>query len=133
MVAGLALRTWAVATLGRWFTLEIGVAPAQRVVDEGPYRVIRHPSYAGALLAFAGSALLLRAWVAAALGTLALGLAYRRRILQEERVLRAELPGYAAYMARTGALVPRVWRGRGRRTSAPGLGRDGARDGAGGA
>ena len=131
MVAGLALRTWAIVTLGRWFTLEVGVVPAQRVVEEGPYRVIRHPSYAGALLAFAGSALLLRAWIAAALGALALGLAYRRRIRQEERVLLAGLPGYAAYVARTGALWPRVWRLRGRQISAPALGRDAARGGAG--
>ncbi len=131
MVAGLALRTWAIVTLGRWFTLEVGVAPAQRVVEEGPYRVIRHPSYVGALLAFAGSALLLRAWVAAALGTLVLGLAYRRRIVQEERVLLTGLSGYADYVARTGALVPRVRRRGGPETAAPALGRDAAPGGGG--
>ena len=85
MVAGLALRTWAIATLGRWFTLEVGVEPAQRLVQAGPYRLVRHPSYAGALLAFAASAVLLHAWVTAAIGTLALYRAFRRRIDCEER------------------------------------------------
>jgi len=69
--------------------------------------------------------------VAAALGTLALGLAYRRRIVQEERVLLTWLSGYAGYVARTGALVPRVRRRRGPETVAPALGGDAASDGAG--
>ena len=61
MGAGLALRTWAIATLGEWFTLRVGVQPAQPLVQRGPYRVIRHPSYAGALLTLVASAILLRA------------------------------------------------------------------------
>ena len=108
MAAGLGLRTWAIATLGGWFTLQVDVKPAQRLVQEGPYRLMRHPSYAGALLAFAASAVLLHAWVAAILGSMALYWAFRRRIAHEERVLAAGLPGYAAYMTRTGALGPRL-------------------------
>ena len=110
MGAGLALRTWAIATLGSWFTLQIGAKPAQRLVEAGPYRLIRHPSYAGALFAFVASAILLRTWVAAALGAGALYVAFQRRIRHEERVLARALPGYRAYMARTGALVPRLKR-----------------------
>jgi len=108
MSAGLALRTWAIATLGGWFTLQVEVKPTQRVVQEGPYRLIRHPSYAGALLAFVASAVLLHAWVTAVLGSIALHWAFRRRIAYEERALMTGLPGYAAYMTRTGALVPRL-------------------------
>jgi protein-S-isoprenylcysteine O-methyltransferase len=52
MVAGLALRTWAVQTLGRFFTLQVHVEPSQQIVQTGPYRWIRHPSYAGAWLTF---------------------------------------------------------------------------------
>lgn len=108
MVGGLALRTWAIATLGGWFTLRVDLKPAQRLVQDGPYRWVRHPSYAGALVAFAASAVLLHAWVAATLGSIALYWAFRRRIAFEERVLTAGLPGYAEYMRRTGALWPRL-------------------------
>ena len=110
MAGGLALRTWAIATLGGWFTLRVGLTPAQRLVQDGPYGWIRHPGYAGALLAFAASAVLLHAWVAAALGTIALYWAFRRRIAYEECVLTEGLPGYAEYVTRTGALLPRVGR-----------------------
>ena len=121
MGAGLALRTWAVATLGGWFTLRVGVKSGQHLVQRGPYRLIRHPSYAGAFLALVASAVLLRAWVAAALGAVALYAAFRRRIYHEERVLAGGLPDYRAYMARTGALVPRVGRPAARRPGGPGV------------
>jgi protein-S-isoprenylcysteine O-methyltransferase len=111
MGAGLALRTWAIATLGGWFTLRVGVQPTQRVVERGPYRWIRLPSYVGAFLTVIGSAVALRAWVAAAIGAVALVAAFRRRVAQEERLLVATLPGYRAYMTRTGAFLPRLGQG----------------------
>ena len=52
MLAGLGLRTWAVVLLGRWFTWNVAVQPEQQLVERGPYKVIRHPSYTGALLMF---------------------------------------------------------------------------------
>jgi protein-S-isoprenylcysteine O-methyltransferase Ste14 len=112
MGAGLALRTWAVATLGGWFTLQVGVQPAQRLVRTGPYRLIRHPSYTGAFVALTASAVLLRAWVTVVLGAIALYAAFRRRIRHEERLLATVLPGYRRYMARTGGLVPARIRSR---------------------
>ena len=132
MGAGLGLRTWAVATLGGWFTLQVGVKPAQRLVRAGPYRLIRHPSYTGAFVALIASAVLLRAWVTVVLGAIALYVAFRRRIRHEERLLAAALPGYRRYMARTGALLPRCGLGpagrrqrtrRARREASPGSGR----------
>jgi len=108
MAAGLALRTWAIATLGRWFTLRVDLQPTQDLVEDGPYRWMRHPSYTGALLAFVASAVLLHAWVMAVVGPAALYLAFRRRIAYEERILAAGLPGYRGYMQRTGGLVPRL-------------------------
>jgi protein-S-isoprenylcysteine O-methyltransferase len=48
MTFGLALRTWAVMRLGRWFTWNVMAQPGQVLVTDGPYRVIRHPSYTGA-------------------------------------------------------------------------------------
>jgi protein-S-isoprenylcysteine O-methyltransferase len=104
MVAGLALRTWAVALLGPWFTWNVTVQAGQKLVSRGPYRLIRHPSYAGALLTF----VLLGSWVSAVLAACALTLAFLRRIRYEEALLVRTLPGYAAYRSRTGRLLPRT-------------------------
>jgi protein-S-isoprenylcysteine O-methyltransferase len=109
MVGGLTLRAWAVRTLGRSFTLELRVEPGQRVVEDGPYRWLRHPSYAGAWLAIVASCALLGSSVAAALGAIVLAAGFRRRIRHEERLLAERCPGYTAYAARTGALLPRLW------------------------
>ena len=105
--SGLALRGWAVRTLGRCFTLEIRVERGQRVIEDGPYRWLRHPSYAGAWLTVVGSCVLVGSWVSASLGAIVLGVAFFRRIRHEERLLVARCDGYAAYARRTGALVPR--------------------------
>jgi protein-S-isoprenylcysteine O-methyltransferase len=108
MVAGLALRTWSVLVLGRFFTWNVEVQPGQTLVRDGPYRMIRHPSYTGALVTFVASCVLLRSWVAAGLAAVALPLAFARRIRYEEQLLRATFPEYGAYAARTGALYPRI-------------------------
>jgi protein-S-isoprenylcysteine O-methyltransferase len=108
MIGGLALRTWAVALLGRWFTWNVTVQAGQELVTRGPYRLIRHPSYTGALITFVASCVLLRSWVVAPLAAIALTVAFVRRIRCEETLLVKALPGYDAYVARTGRLLPRV-------------------------
>jgi protein-S-isoprenylcysteine O-methyltransferase len=50
MLIGVALRSWAVRTLGRYFLPVVAVRADQQVVRDGPYRLIRHPTYSGALL-----------------------------------------------------------------------------------
>ena len=57
IVLGVALRAWSIATLGRFFQYHIEVQPGHRVVTEGPYRYVRHPSYSGLALILAGFAL----------------------------------------------------------------------------
>src|SRR3954468_6573257 len=70
-----------------------------RVISSGPYAWVRHPMYSGAVLYFAGVALLLGSWWGVAMAPLfAVLFAIRARI--EERALVAGLPGYAAYAAR---------------------------------
>ncbi len=110
MLGGLALRTWAVSALGRFFTWNVEVQAGQRLIQDGPYRLIRHPSYTGALVTFVASCVLLRSWIAAALAAVALPLAFWRRIGYEEMLLAATFPEYRAYAARTGALFPRLRR-----------------------
>jgi protein-S-isoprenylcysteine O-methyltransferase len=109
MGGGLALRAWAVRTLGRSFTLEIRVEPGQPVIRNGPYRWLRHPSYTGAWLSIVASCVLLESWVAGAVGAIALAAGFWRRIRHEERLLVTRCPDYPAYAAETGALVPRLW------------------------
>jgi protein-S-isoprenylcysteine O-methyltransferase len=108
MIGGLGLRTWAVVLLGPWFTWNVTVQAGQQVVSRGPYRLIRHPSYTGALIAFVASCGLLRSWVVAALAACALTLAFLRRIRYEELLLMRTLPGYEAYMSRTDKLLPGI-------------------------
>jgi len=81
----------------------------QTVISTGPYAIVRHPMYAGALPLFVGGPLVMNSWWGLAFLPLAvLGFAARIRI--EERTLRGEFEGYAAYAARVGyRLLPLVW------------------------
>ncbi len=108
MIGGLTLRTYAVILLGPWFTWNVTVQPGQKLISRGPYRLIRHPSYTGALIVFVVSCVLLRSWVVAVLATFALTLAFLRRIRYEEALLVKTLAGYDAYVSRTGRLLPRI-------------------------
>jgi protein-S-isoprenylcysteine O-methyltransferase Ste14 len=87
----------------------IEVSAGQRLVSTGPYRHVRHPMYAGALLLLAATPLALGSVVALPL-VLALAGVLVARILDEERLLSAELPGYTAYRrAVRYRLLPHVW------------------------
>lgn len=81
----------------------------QKVITTGPYGYVRHPMYAGAIVYFAGTALLLGSWwgLAAVLAFIML-LAIRTFI--EEKTLRTGLQGYDDYAARVRyKLIPMVW------------------------
>jgi protein-S-isoprenylcysteine O-methyltransferase Ste14 len=81
----------------------------QVVISGGPYRVVRHPAYAMALLGCPGNGLALGSWLAAAIGALAIPMLLWRCI-GEDRMLRTGLPGYADYAARVRwRLVPGIW------------------------
>lgn len=79
------------------------------VVSSGPYRFMRHPMYAGILLFVIGTSLLLGSGYGVLAG-LVFVLALARRAVLEERMLRAELQGYEAYMQQVRyRLIPHVW------------------------
>jgi protein-S-isoprenylcysteine O-methyltransferase Ste14 len=81
----------------------------QRVISTGPYRVVRHPMYAGALLLFIGTPLWLGSWWGVAVGA-AFSLLMAARAVLEERTLARELPGYEGYLGRVRyRLVPYLW------------------------
>lgn len=106
---GLALRVWSMRTLGASYSRTLRTDDARGGVDDGPYRLIRHPGYAGSLLTWTGFALSSRSLSTVAVVTGLLGRAYRRRISAEEMLLGRDLPGYADYSRRTKRLVPFIW------------------------
>jgi protein-S-isoprenylcysteine O-methyltransferase Ste14 len=80
-----------------------------RVVDQGPYAVVRHPGYAGMILAMPFSALALGSWLSLATALVLSAMTFRR-VLFEDAFLRANLEGYAAYAGRVRyRLIPGVW------------------------
>jgi protein-S-isoprenylcysteine O-methyltransferase Ste14 len=110
MSAGIAIRQWAVAVLGRFFTIDIRVHPDQTVVERGPYRWVRHPAYSGLIVTFVGIGLALGNWAALAVVALvpAAGLVVRIRF--EERALLAALgEPYRRFAASRARLFPGVW------------------------
>jgi protein-S-isoprenylcysteine O-methyltransferase Ste14 len=87
----------------------IEVTAEQRVIDSGPYAIVRHPMYAGALVLVAGIPWALGSLVGlATLSPFAAVIVWR--LLDEERFLVDHLPGYASYRERTRyRLIPHVW------------------------
>jgi protein-S-isoprenylcysteine O-methyltransferase len=109
-VAGLAIRWYAIMYLGRFFTVNVAIASDHQLIDEGPYRHVRHPSYSGGLLALAGLGLCIGNWASVALLTVPTFLAFSWRIRVEEAALLDGLgTRYQAYMTRTKRLVPGVY------------------------
>ncbi len=87
----------------------IEVASEQQVISTGPYRVVRHPMYAGALLLLIFAAVALGSWVAVPFA-LPLALVIALRLQEEEKFLQANLSGYAAYRQQVPyRLVPFIW------------------------
>jgi len=81
----------------------------QTVVSTGPYRYVRHPMYATAMIFLVGTTLLLGSWYGLILG-LILVVAIALRAVREERTLQEELPDYDAYMREVKyRLIPYVW------------------------
>jgi protein-S-isoprenylcysteine O-methyltransferase Ste14 len=109
-IPGISIRVWAIVTLGRAFSRVVRVEQGQRVVTEGPYRFVRHPSYTGLLLAFTGIGLMVGNWLGvAALATLPT-IAYVIRIFVEERTLQSEMgERYAEYARGRSRLLPGIW------------------------
>jgi protein-S-isoprenylcysteine O-methyltransferase Ste14 len=108
--AGLALRLWAIVVLGASFRLTVEVDDDQPIIDRGPYRFVRHPSYTGLLLIGIGFGLALGNWLSLLILIVIPMLGILRRIGVEETQLIEVLGGpYVEYRKRTKRLVPGVW------------------------
>ncbi len=110
VVAGAGLRGWSFGTLGRYFTFTVTLSPDQPVITAGPYRLLRHPGYAGGLLATTGIGLMWGNWVSLATLTLLTLTFIVWRIRTEVNALLATLDDrYRAYASNHKRLVPLIW------------------------
>ena len=110
LVAGLVLRGWAIMVLGDYFTGRVMVSADQPVITAGPYRLLRHPSYTGLLLACAGVGLASANWVSLAVIVVLPLAAVLWRIHAEENALLGTLGDrYRVYAAQHKRLVPLIW------------------------
>jgi protein-S-isoprenylcysteine O-methyltransferase len=108
--AGLSIRWYAIVHLGRFFTVNVAIAAGHRLIDTGPYRFVRHPSYTGALMAFLGLALCLANWASLAVVLIPVLLVFLRRMhVEEDALLQALGNQYRDYMQRTKRLIPAVY------------------------
>ena len=102
LAAGMAWSVWSLRYLGRNLSV---FAQARELVDGGPYRLIRHPLYAGEIVSSLGLAVF--AGTIAAFGVLlAFCVLQGYRVLREEEILLQALPQYRGYRSRTAALFP---------------------------
>ena len=107
IVAGILFAWWARIHLGKLWSGGIERMAEHRVVDSGPYALVRHPIYTGLIVAaFATAVIRATPWTLLGAGLFALGFALKAKV--EERFLEAELGGYDAYRARVPMIVPFV-------------------------
>jgi protein-S-isoprenylcysteine O-methyltransferase Ste14 len=110
MAVGIFIRQWSIITLGRFFTVDVRVHPNQTIVDSGPYRWVRHPSYTGLIMFNVGLGLALSNWAALAVMLLLPTVGLIVRIRLEERALVAQLgDDYRRFAGARRRLLPGVW------------------------
>ena len=108
--SGLCLRWFSIINLGRFFTVNVAIAKDHRVIDTGPYRLIRHPSYTGALMAFLGFGLCLSNFASVLIIVLPVTAAFLYRIRIEEAALSDSLAdAYRNYCQRSKRLIPFIY------------------------
>ena len=110
MVLGIFVREWAVTTLRGFFLFTVGVRQDHKVIENGPYRLVRHPAYSGSILTMVGLGLATQSAVAVLILAVVCGIAYGYRIHVEEPALVRELgEEYLQYIRRTKRLIPFVF------------------------
>ena len=109
VLAGSCLRRYCWRLLGRYFTGNVMIHEGQRVIEQGPYRWVRHPSYTGGMMMHFGCGLALENWMSPSILLASSILAYLYRVRIEEQALLSALgESYRLYMGRTKRFVPFV-------------------------
>ncbi|HTZ41908.1 MAG TPA: isoprenylcysteine carboxylmethyltransferase family protein [Candidatus Omnitrophota bacterium] len=110
IVLGILIREWAIFTLGKGFTVKVHVQEKGKLIMNGPYKIVRHPSYTGSLLALIGLPLALGTWLGAIIlfTIMIIVLSYRINV-EEKALLEAYGEDYKKYMKKTRRLIPGVY------------------------
>ena len=108
--AGIAVRVWAIRTLGNFFNTRVVVRQDQRLITSGPYRYLRNPAYTGVVMTFLGFGVAIGNWLSL-ITLLVFGCApFVQRIAVEDRALAARFgQEYEDYRRKTWSLVPFIW------------------------
>src|SRR5579884_55160 len=107
---GVALRWYAIWTLGRYFTRDVAVSADQQVIQRGPYRFIRHPAYSGTFLTMLGVGLALTNWAGLLALLLCVLAGHLYRVSIEGKALTQTIgQPYVTYMQHTKRFIPWVF------------------------
>jgi protein-S-isoprenylcysteine O-methyltransferase Ste14 len=107
-LVGIAYRLWAIKTLGKYYSHIVREIAGHQIVESGPYRYIRHPAYAGMILANLGIVIFFFNWITLALFALILIPAIILRIIIEEKTL-TKIAKYVDYAKNRPRLIPGIW------------------------
>ena len=110
LLIGFSLRQWSIKTLGKFFTPVVSIQKGHKLIEKGPYKYVRHPSYTGLLLELVGVGLFLSNLLAAFVAFIFLFPSIVYRISTEETVLIRKFgKKYLSYKGRTKKFIPFVY------------------------
>jgi len=110
IVAGMIIRFIAVQSLGRFFTIYVTIQENHKIIKEGVYKMIRHPSYLGSLISFLGFGISVNNWISLIIVTIPIVIAFIYRIKEEEKILLKQFGSdYSEYMRSTYRLIPYIY------------------------
>lgn len=110
MSIGILVRLWAVLSLGKFFTMKVTIFSNHQIIEEGPYRLVRHPSYLGAFITAVGFGLASGYLIVLVSFISILILALGYRIFVEEKALKEKFgDDWIRYSAQTYRIIPWIF------------------------
>lgn len=107
-ISGVCLRIWAIRTLGEYYSHVVRTIDQHRIIDTGPYALLRHPAYTGMIIAHLGIVILYFNYVSLLIFALMLVPSIVLRIIIEEKTLFG-IEGYRGFARGRKRIIPFVW------------------------